>query len=304
MSKYQVTFETNEDAIELLCAELFEWSADAVEIRDHEALEWLNQERPPESKAWAIASFDSDDRDQFEIDLKEYIKELNYPVLMLSISINDSTDWAHKWKEFYKPLRISEKIWIVPSWETKPDDDQAIIITIDPQMAFGTGGHATTRLCLQAIEDYSQKNHDNFSNQSILDIGCGSGILTIGCVLLGNHSSIGIDNDEQSVLTSHENAKINKVSEFVNFICDDAYSPRHEWNCKKYNLIIANILKDPLIDLAALIRDLINEKGTIILSGLLNNQSEDVIKKYQSLNFELIDHKKEDDWSALVMIKK
>ncbi len=192
----------------------------------------------------------------------------------------DDKDWEREWMKHYHPIECANGLWIVPKWLTPPNPD-AVNILMDPGLAFGTGYHATTRLCLDWLTE------QDLTDKVLIDYGCGSGILGIAALLLGAKYVYAVDIDPQAVLATNQNAQRNQVSdklhaflpeEFEQFYQTDAYLPA--------DMITANILAKPLISLAPYFAKLLthktaNNQGKIVLAGLIENQVNDVKAAYQ-----------------------
>ena len=178
-------------------------------------------------------------------------------------------DWVRLTQSQFDPIHIGEKIWIVPSWHKAPDEN-GIILELDPGLAFGTGSHPTTRLCLEWLE----KNLA--SGSTVLDYGCGSGILAIAASKLGASEITGVDIDPQSVLTSRENAERNHCD--ITCYLPDTFAASQA--NRQYNVVVANILAGPLKTLAPTLTRYIAPGGYMVLSGILEGQADDVIAAY------------------------
>jgi ribosomal protein L11 methyltransferase len=193
-------------------------------------------------------------------------------------------DWVRLTQSQFEPIPISLRLWIVPTWHT-PVDPNAINIVLDPGLAFGTGSHPTTRLCLRWLDNNLKKG------ESILDYGCGSGILAIAALKLGAAHAVGIDVDSQAIQASRENASANQV-ENARFYLPDTASQ------SSYDLVVANILTNPLHVLAPLLAQATRQGGRIVLSGILEEQAQDVMKTYRQW-FDLDTPLFEEGWSCL-----
>jgi len=196
----------------------------------------------------------------------------------------DDNDWVRHTQSQFDPIPISPRLWIVPTWHI-PSDPDAINILLDPGLAFGTGSHPTTRLCLRWLDNHLQ------SGEAMLDYGCGSGILAIAAVKLGAASATGIDVDSQAVQASRDNAIANNVTDIRFHLPEDAPS-------FNYDLVVANILTNPLRMLAPLLANSTRQGGRIVLSGILENQAQDVMNIYQQW-FDLNPPVYEEGWSCL-----
>jgi ribosomal protein L11 methyltransferase len=193
-------------------------------------------------------------------------------------------DWVSLTQSQFEPIPISSRLWIVPTWRT-PADPSAINIVLDPGLAFGTGGHPTTRLCLRWLDNNLQ------GGESVLDYGCGSGILAIAATKLGAARVTGVDIDLQAVIASRDNAVNNEIENVQFYLPDEA--PQ---SC--YDLVVANILTNPLRLLAPLLARATRPGGQIVLSGILEEQAQDVMDIYQQW-FDLSAPIFEDGWSCI-----
>lgn len=204
------------------------------------------------------------------------------------IDILEDNDWVRVTQAQFDPIRISQRLWIVPTWHT-PSDPAAINIVLDPGLAFGTGSHPTTQLCLRWLDNNIR------GGENVLDYGCGSGILAIAALKLGAASAIGVDIDPQAVRASHDNAIANQV-EAQFFLPDDA--PKQQ-----ADIVVANILTNPLKMLAPLLAGSVHIGGRIALSGILDEQAKDVMEVYSAW-FDLAPPIVEDGWVCLSGTRK
>ena len=193
-------------------------------------------------------------------------------------------DWVRLTQSQFEPIRISQRLWIVPTWHT-PSDPTAINIVLDPGLAFGTGSHPTTRLCLRWLDANLP------GGENVLDYGCGSGILAIAALKLGAAHAVGVDVDSQAVNASNDNAAANKA-EGARFYLPDNAPPA------SYDLVVANILTNPLRMLAPLLANATRQGGQIVLSGILEEQAQDVMKIYQQW-FDMNAPIFEEGWACL-----
>ena len=209
-----------------------------------------------------------------------------------SIGVDDS-DWNENWKKYFHTIEIGEKMAIVPSWENYENPENRILLHIDPGAAFGTGTHATTSLCLEILQ-----NHIN-NESTVLDIGCGSGILAIAGLLLGAKTAIGVDIDAQSVKTANENAAINSVENKVQFVVGDLA----EKISGKYTVVCANIVADVIIRLFENVKDFMTDDGYLIISGIIDIRKDDVLLAANQKGFEIVEEHYKDNWCAFVLKK-
>lgn len=224
--------------------------------------------------------------------LKELLSASSVPYELVSAEVDDKT-WADGWKKYFKCTPIGEKLVIRPSWENYDNNDGRIVLSIDPGAAFGTGTHATTSLCLGILEKYISPN------SSVLDIGCGSGILSIAGVLLGAKSAVGVDIDAQSVKVARENAEINNVTDKVDYFIGDLADKVSG----KYSVICANIVADVIIRLLETVADFMEEDAVFITSGIIDTRKEDVLDGFKRFGFKVSEEHNKDNWYAFVCVK-
>jgi ribosomal protein L11 methyltransferase len=222
-------------------------------------------------------------------------------------------NWMEAWKQHYKPILIGQRLLILPAWMQSPDPGR-LPIKIDPGMAFGTGTHPTTQLCLELIEKYVDdglRTMDHRSSSVVdrpwfaIDVGCGSGILSIAALKLGAQTVLGVDIDMESVKNSRENADINEIgSELILGQGSVTEVLEGKFPFKSAPLVVANILAPVIIRLFdAGLGDLVEAKGVIILSGILAHQAESVIGAAQARGLSMNDQRQMGDWVALSLIK-
>jgi ribosomal protein L11 methyltransferase len=220
------------------------------------------------------------------------IQELPEPTFKELGDVN----WAETWKHHYKPVPIGEHLIIVPVWLDAPDDTR-IPVRIDPGMAFGTGTHPTTQLCLEILENYTHPGDD------ILDIGCGSGILSIAALKLGAARACGVDVEPNAIPAAQENAATNGVAQYFEVALGSVDEIRSGiFKYKQAKLVLANILAPTLKQLLeAGMGDLIAPSGVLILSGILEDQVDEMNVKLDECDLHIIEQRQIDDWVALVI---
>ncbi len=212
------------------------------------------------------------------------------------ISIEDQ-DWMTVWKQNYQPLRVGKSWLILPAWLELPEGETRRVVRIDPAMAFGTGTHPSTQLCLLAIEDTIRPG------QPVIDLGCGSGILSIAALKAGASQALAVDIDEQAVSATHANARINAIDEKVEAVQGSlADILTGKYSLQQAPLVLANILAPVLIRLFDEgLADLIAPGGKLVLAGILENQAEDVLAAARAHGLNLIAKYQQEDWVGLVV---
>ena len=205
-------------------------------------------------------------------------------------------DWANNWKQYFKPFKVGEKLVIKPSWEDYDNADNRVILEIDPASSFGTGKHHTTRLCLELLE----KNLNKGDN--LLDMGCGSGILSIGAMLLGAGSAVGVDIEENAAATALENAEKNHISSDVyktyygNILSDEKLASEID---RKYDIITANIVADVIIEMKDYFVRYLKKGGILIISGIIEERMDEVIAVVESAGFSNPEPYVKEGWAAV-----
>lgn len=228
---------------------------------------------------------------------KEYGAELGSLVIIKN-RVDDS-DWADNWKKFFHPLSIGDRFIIKPSWE-ECDPDGRIVLEIDPESSFGTGQHETTALCLELLEKVDTEE------KSVLDMGCGSGILGIGAALLGAKSVLCVDIDKNATDIAKKNARVNRISQdkltvLCGNILDD--SEAKDRVCSSgYDIILANIVADIIAEMAPVFTDVLKEDGVLICSGIIAPKKDVVINSLAENGFAIEEISEKNDWVALKCI--
>lgn len=224
--------------------------------------------------------------------LKERLSaaEIGYSI---DLSKVQEDDWLNNWRKFFKPMPVGERLLINPSWYTDIDPQGRAVLNIDPGLAFGTGKHETTRLCLEAIERRLKKG------DSVLDVGCGSGILGIAAVLLGADSAFGVDIDALAVRTANENAGVNGVGGRFTAIAGDLVDKVEG----KFDLVVANIVADAIIALSASVKSFMKPDSLYIVSGIIDTRADDVRSAVRD-SFEIVEENTQGGWYCFVLKAK
>ena len=201
-------------------------------------------------------------------------------------------DWASSWKQYWQPMEIGDRFLIYPAWETPPEKSDRLILRLDPGAAFGTGTHPTTQLCLESLE---MRLYEKAESQTIADIGCGSGILSIGSILLGAKQVYAVDTDELATKTCRSNCQLNHVNRDNLIVHDGSIEQLIEVD-KKFDGIICNILADTIVDLVIHFNNITHEKSWAILSGILLAQADRVADVVEQQGWTVAALWKRKDW--------
>lgn len=219
--------------------------------------------------------------------ISEKLNEANIEFTIDSLDCADE-DWLNNWKQYFQPTPIGEKLLIRPTWRENYDPQGRIVINLDPGLAFGTGTHETTSLCLGVLEKVVTEN------STVLDVGCGSGILAIASLLLGAKEAVGVDIDGLAVKTARENAELNNVSDRFTAI-EGNFT---EKVTGKYDIVVANIVADAIMFLSEGVKEFMKEDSIYIMSGIIDTRVDEVIESV-SKNFEITDKLFLNGWYCL-----
>lgn len=238
-----------------------------------------------------IKCYLTDDEDGLAV-----LRRINAAYDDVTTSYVEDSDWENNWREYYKPIEVGEKLVVVPEWEEAPQDGR-LPLRLDPGLIFGTGSHATTRMCLAALEEFSKPG------VRVLDLGCGSGILGIGALILGCDSCLGVDIDPKAPDVVMSNAALNgigadKMTAWAgDIIADSSLRARIGGG---YQLVLANIVADVIIPLTAVVRQFMAPGAVFICSGIIEHRWPETEAALISNGFEILDHKSEEEWHCFV----
>ncbi|MFZ7344106.1 50S ribosomal protein L11 methyltransferase [Avibacterium volantium] len=249
---------------------------------------------PGETRLWGntdvIALFDAETDMQQIVSLLKSAGHLSEETAYKIEQIEDK-DWEREWMDNFHPMQFGKRLWICPSWREVPDEN-AVNVMLDPGLAFGTGTHPTTALCLEWLDSL------DLNGKTVIDFGCGSGVLAIAALKLGAKSAIGIDIDPQAILASRNNAEQNGVSNRLQlFLAKDAPQDLQA------DVVVANILAGPLKELAPTISQLVKTQGKLGLSGILETQAQSVCEAYQE-QFSLDPVAIREEWCRITGVAK
>ncbi len=282
----QLKLNTQPEHAEAIAELLSEAGAAAVTLQDAED-QPLYEPAPGSTPLWEhteiIGLFSADtDMDALKIRLQQQTEK---PLNNWQTQPLEEKDWARAWMDDFHPMQFGEKLWICPGWHTPPDPD-AVNILLDPGLAFGTGTHPTTALCLEWLDSHPP------AELNVIDYGCGSGILAIAAAKLGAKQVLAIDNDPQALQATNDNADKNQLKEKISTLL-----PKEHYH-SSCDLLLANILANPLVNLAKQFSKLVAPGGSIVLSGILPEQATSVTKAYSPW-FTITGLQERDGWVRL-----
>lgn len=312
----KLTIETTTQAEDMLSWELNEMGIEGVEIEDHLPLteeerkimyvDLLPDEIAPDDGTARVSCYvdEKEDLDCLILKIQDKLSEISEFIPVgsgkITLGTTEEEDWINNWKVFFKPFRLDENIVIKPTWETlsdKKEDD--IVVEIDPGTAFGSGSHETTRLCISQLKKYITPGAD------LLDLGTGSGILSIIGLKLGAGHALATDIDPNAIRATEENFEINGVKDQAEVIRVNVLDPEESEGFykrndgKKYDVIVANILADVIIPLTGIVQPLLKESGVFITSGIINTMENAVVEAMGENHFEILEIHHMKDWVSI-----
>ncbi len=290
MTWLQLIIPTDEQGAEMLSDTLMELGAASVtlqDMQDQPVLEPVPGTTPLWSQTRVIALFDA------SVDLAAVVEQLQQhcrcEIPQWKGEQLEDKDWVRAWMDDFKPMPFGQRLWVIPSNFTPPQPD-AVNILLDPGLAFGTGTHPTTAMCLQWLDAHPP------TDKRVIDFGCGSGILAIAAVLLGARHVDAVDLDPQALIASRDNAEKNQVADNISTALPQQFDP------EPVPLLLANILAAPLVELAPLLTRLCQPGADIVLSGILAEQANKVLAAYRPA-FDIHIWKQQGDWVCLAGTK-
>lgn len=286
----QISIHTSQKYAEQVEDVLLQNGACSVTFRDA-ADEPILEPAPGETPIWqdiiATGLFaETKNQQQLLTNIKAPLTDIEYSI---SSEALEDQNWSRSWMDHYQAMQFGERLWVCP-WHIEPPNPKAVNLRLDPGLAFGTGTHPTTSLCLRWLDQNIQQQ------KRLLDFGCGSGILAIAALLLGLEQADGVDIDPQALEASLANARANQVEDRLHLFSSDQFSAEHGQD--QYEIVVANILSGPLVELAPILAAHTLDGGDIVLSGILAEQADSVIQAYAPY-FEMDGPIFEDDWTLL-----
>ena len=302
----EVAVNTTHDRLDEVSAKLTAAGMDSFVIEDEAEFlnfletnrqywDYVDQDLLDRMKGVTRVKFYVTDDDEGRKQMEQYIHGLDAEYTVTSLAEND---WAYSWQKYYQPLTIGERLYVVPEWEKgKPIPDGRSVLYLNPGLTFGTGSHATTQLCLESVEAHT------VPGRNVLDLGCGSGILSIAALCLGAGKARAVDIDPKAVDVAYENAELNGIYKDRYFVeAGDVLTDKAlaaDIAKERYHLVLANIVADVIIPLSAQVPDLLAEDGMFLCSGIIDTRADEVQAAVESNGFEIIRRRERNGWVAL-----
>ncbi|WP_353166739.1 50S ribosomal protein L11 methyltransferase [Acinetobacter sp.] len=278
------------DFTETLLSSLGAVSVTLDDAENQDLLEPLPGETPLWNKVIVTGIYAQDDHEEIDVAALETFIRTQLPTAPMKSEFLEDQVWERSWMDYYEPIQIGEKYWIVPEWLEPPEAD-AVNIKLDPGLAFGTGNHASTFLCLQWLGKTDVKD------KVVIDYGCGSGILGVAALLLGAKKVYATDIDPQAVLATKQNAELNGVLENLYVGLPEEFN--EAFKTQQADVLVANILAGPLMSLAEEFSTLIKSEGEFALAGVIEEQVADVSSVYSEF-FDIVEvEKREENWCRI-----
>jgi ribosomal protein L11 methyltransferase len=323
MRWHEITVQTTEEAIEMISNFLHELGAGGVSIEESGT---LNKQRDTSLGQWYELPLNDIPEGRAVIKgyfyegtaMDEILEQLQASVVQLGefdidtgsptyeVKEVDDEDWANAWKQYFKPIRVSERLTIKPTWEEYSPTPGELILELDPGMAFGTGTHATTALCLRTLEKVIQQDDD------VIDVGTGSGILAIAAAKLGARHVLAVDLDPVAVSSATENSKLNvlenqitvKLSDLLGVLKASETEASAELGVKlPVQVVVVNILAEIIILFVEDVYEVLRPGGYYVASGIITSKEADVEKALQAAKFTIVEKNYDSDWVVIVARK-
>jgi len=315
MEWLQVKIITNNQGIEPVSASLMNLGISGIEISDKEDFkEFLENNR----KYWDYVDETLEELKTADTTITVYLENSaegkktlaeigdamevlgsqgDYGTLEILVSEMRDEDWSENWKKYFKPIEIGDKVVIVPEWEEYENRGNRTVFKVNPGMSFGTGSHESTQMCIEELEKHLEKG------DKILDLGCGSGILSVIGLLLGAGDAVAVDIDPMAVETAYKNLELNNLSkEVYHGFAGDVTSDKKLYSQieGKYDIVLANIVADVIIALSKTVPLFMKESSTFICSGIINERCEEVREALENAGLVIKEVRQRGEWSAIV----
>ena len=314
MQWIEVTIKTTSAAIDLVCDRLTVLGFDSFIIDDQQDFERFLEEN---HQYWDYVDEDLEQKMQGLSQIRLYLEDstaapeqistlrddlavlrrdypdVDFGSLEVALANVRDEDWENNWKQYYKPLAIGEKLLVVPEWLNPENPDNRVVVLLDPGMIFGTGAHASTQMCMRELERAIQ------GGEQVLDLGSGSGILSITALLLGASHATGVDIDPKAEDIARENAAINQIfSDRFTAVTGDVIGDRAMMESLKghYDVVLANIVADVIIPLSRVVPEFLQEDSIFICSGILNTRLDEVLAALEKNGLQILSSEQQEDW--------
>ncbi len=302
----EVTVNTTPDQLDRVCAKLAANGMDSLVIEDEgdflafldqnkQFWDYVDQELLDRMKGVTRVKFYVTDDGDGRAQLERHVQGLDWEYSVLPLADND---WAYSWQKYYKPLEIGKRLYVVPEWlREEPVPAGRVPFYLNPGLTFGTGSHASTQLCLEGVEEHA------VPGRPVLDLGCGSGILSIAALCLGASSAVAVDIDPKAVDVAYENAALNSIGRerytvrAGNVLSDRALAAELARN--RYHLVLANIVADVIIPLAPQVPGLLAKDGIFLCSGIIDTRAREVEDALRRAGLTLTKKREKNGWVAL-----
>ena len=302
----EVAVNTTPDRLDQVCAKLAAAGMDSVVIEDEQEFltfleqnrqywDYVDQELLDRMRGAARVKFYVTDDGDGRAQLEGYVRGLDQEYTVTPLASND---WAYSWQKYYKPLKIGGRLYVVPQWmREEPVPEGRVPCYLNPGLTFGTGSHASTQLCLEGVEEHT------VLGKKVLDLGCGSGILSIAALCLGAGEAVAVDIDPKAVDVAYENAALNGIGRerytvrAGNVLADRALAEELARN--QYHLVLANIVADVIIPLAPQVPGLLEEDGVFLCSGIIDTRAQEVEDALVRCGLTVTKRREKNGWTAL-----
>ncbi|OLR58321.1 ribosomal protein L11 methyltransferase [Anaerostipes sp. 494a] len=315
----KITIDTLTSAEDMISYELTELGATGVEVEDHVSLteeemkvmyvDLLPDDIAPDDGTAKISCYfdEEENLEAITMEIRQMLERLKEFMDIgpgtISFDKTKEEDWVNNWKKFFKPIQLDDQIVIKPTWETLENvKDNQIVVEIDPGTAFGTGSHETTKLCIEGMKSYIKED------TKILDVGCGSGILSIIGMKLGASHAVLTDIDPHAITATMENFEVNHLSKDCydvyqgNILEDDDFAKSLGSKC--YPVVVANILADVISPLIEIVDQFMTEDGVFVISGIIDSKEQEIADKLNTFGFEIVETRRMKDWVSMTAKKR